>query len=129
MSLPKFLQPYLASYDLSGLDIEKDKKSIISNILRRDTDAETLLWLFKTFSWSEIMSVVKNPERGMWMRSILLHWKKIFNIKIPKDILELAIIELDPNKKLRLIAKFFEKKEHQDKEYHERLVELGLNSF
>lgn len=94
MALPQFLQPYLASYDLGNLDINSDKKLIITEILNKG-DYRTLHWLGKNYSQEEIKKVVSSPTRGMWMKPILSYWQKIFGVKINKKKLRKAIIDLN----------------------------------
>ena len=94
MRVPKFLQPYVPSYDVSDLKLERDKDLLITQVLNKGDDG-AIKWLFKTYSISEIRKFVKNPTRGMWFRRSLNYWAKILNIKIPKFNFELAIIELN----------------------------------
>ena len=95
MAIPKFLQPYLASYELSRLDIEKDKDVIITEILNKG-DAKALSWLAKTYSQEELREVVSSPIRGLWMKSVLKYWQKILDINIPQDKFKRAILDLNP---------------------------------
>ena len=95
MALPNFLQPYLASYDLSKMDRERDKKLIITEILNKGDDI-AIGWLGKTYPQQEIKEVVASPIRGMWLSSVLVYWLKIFDIKLPNDIFKKAIINLAP---------------------------------
>jgi len=104
MALPKFLQPYLASYDLSGLDIKRDKRTIITAILNIG-DTQAVKWLLKTYSLSDIKDAVKNPARGVWMKESLNYWRKVLEIKIPQRVSELAVFDLAPRP--RLFRKFF----------------------
>lgn len=99
MALPKFLQPYLASYHLSDLDLKTDKKIIITQILNLG-DTKAVKWLLAHYEIPEIKEVVEKPKRGMWIRLSLSYWQKIFDIRIREDIFELAIINLNPNPKL-----------------------------
>lgn len=94
MALPKFLQPYLAGYDLRYLDSEKDRELIITQILNRGDD-EALRWLSRNYSRNEIKQVVFSPTRGMWLRSILSYWLKIFGLKLDKKVFNQAIIDLN----------------------------------
>lgn len=94
MALPKFLQPYLASYDLRSLNIKSDKNLIITEVLNKGDD-KALSWLGKTYSQKEIKKVIAAPTRGMWMKSILSYWLKIFNLKIPRKVFDRAIIDLN----------------------------------
>ena len=49
MALPKFLQPCLASYDLSKMDKKLDKKTIITEILNKGDDV-AVRWLGKNYT-------------------------------------------------------------------------------
>ena len=95
MALPKFLQPYLASYDLSELDIKKDRELIITELLNKG-DSRALSWLGKTCSQKEIKEVISNPIKGMWMESILSYWLRILNVKLPEKTFKQALINLHP---------------------------------
>ena len=95
MALPSFLQPCLASYDLSKIDKGRDKKTIITEILNKGDD-QALTWLGKTYTLKEIKEVVASPTRGMWMKSILTYWMRIFNVRLPRQIFQRAIVDLNP---------------------------------
>lgn len=104
MALPKFLQPCLASYDLSQLAPKRDKELIITEVLNKGADRDHQ-WLFKTYSPRQIKAIIKNPTRGMWLKKNLLYWQQIFDIKIPKIKQELAYLDLNPRPEL--YKKFF----------------------
>lgn len=95
MALPQFLQPYLASYDLTKMDIKRDKRTIITEVLNKGDDT-ALQWLGKTYTQKEFKEVIASPIRGMWLSSVLLYWLKVFNLKIPEDTFQKAIINLNP---------------------------------
>jgi hypothetical protein len=95
MTLPKFLQPCLASYDLSQLDIEGDKDIIITEILNKG-DYEDLEWLTKNYSYKEIKEVIAKPMRGMWMEGVLDYWLEILDLNIPKGAYKQALLNLNP---------------------------------
>ena len=95
MALPSFLQPCLASYNLSKLDKKRDKKTIITEILNKG-DELALQWLGKTYTQEEIKDTVSSPARGMWLSKVLTYWLKIFDLKIPKNVFQKAIINLSP---------------------------------
>lgn len=95
MALPQFLQPYLASYNLSKMDQERDKRTIITEVLNKGDD-QAIEWLGKTYTKQEIKEIVSDPTRGMWLKSTLTYWLKIFGIKLPKNVFEKAIINLAP---------------------------------
>lgn len=104
MALPEFLQPCLASYDLSKMDANESKETIITSILNKGDDKD-IQWLFQTYSAEEIKEVIKAPLRGMWLKQTLDYWQKIFGIKIPKFTYELALLSLELRPKL--YEKFF----------------------
>ncbi len=101
MALPKFLEPFLASYDISKMDLynPEDKREIIMQILNFG-GRKHIIWLFKTYSLGEIKQVITHPQRGCWQERALNYWTKIFNIKVPKLIYEVAIFSLTPRPKL-----------------------------
>lgn len=90
-----FLQPCLASYDLSRLSIEGDKDIIITEILNKG-DYKDLEWLTKNYSYREIKKVITRPMRGMWMKSVLDYWLEILGLNIPKGIYKQSLINLNP---------------------------------
>ena len=126
MPLPKFLAPFLPSYDISEMDLRDpyDKKLIIEAILNQGTMRE-IRWLFKTYSLREIKNVVKNPGRGCWDARVLNFWTKIFGIKIHPIIYEIAILNLNPQpEKWERWFRFIKKR--ASKETLKRWKELGL---
>ncbi len=93
--LPSFLQPYLASYDLSKLDVDDDKDIIITEILNKGDD-KALFWLSKTYSRKEIKEVISSPTRGLWMKSVLDYWTKILDISLSPKVFKESILNLNP---------------------------------
>lgn len=126
MPLPKFLEPFLPSYDISKMDLKDpyDKKLIIEAVLNQGTIKE-IKWLFKTYSIREIKNVLKNPSRGCWDARVLNFWTKFFEIKLHSIVYEMAILNLSPRpEKWERWWKFIIKK--ASKETRERWKELGL---
>ncbi|MEK7169017.1 MAG: hypothetical protein AAB778_03330 [Patescibacteria group bacterium] len=95
MPVPNFLQSSLASYDLSKIDIERNKDIIITEVLNKG-DGKALDWLTNTYSKNEIKKIVSKPTRGLWMKSVLDYWVKVFKLKIPKPVYFKSIINLNP---------------------------------
>lgn len=93
--IPKFLQTYLASYDLSQLDVETDKKLIITEILNKG-DSKALEWLAKTYTKKDVEEVVSSPTGGMWLETNLSYWQKVLGIRISQEMYQKAIINLNP---------------------------------
>lgn len=109
MSLPKFLQSYLPSYNLSQMDLNNpdDKREIITQILNYG-DKRDIIWLFKTYNQSEIKKNILKPLRGYWQEKPLNYWLKISNLKIPKILYQVALFSLNPRPKL--MRKYFRSK-------------------
>ncbi len=97
MTVPNYLQPYLASYDLDKLDAfdQSVRDELITQILNRG-DLEATRWIFKNYSLENIKEKIKNPARGTWIKSSLSYWQKIFGINTLKEKYIDAIINLDP---------------------------------
>ena len=96
MSVPSFLQPYLASFDLSKLN--KNDPSVSNEIITKTLnlgDEKAILWLFDNYTLLEIRNVVKNPKRGVWNEESLNYWKNILKID---DIFgyDSAILNINP---------------------------------
>ena len=82
--LQKF-KPFLWSFDISKMDIQKNKKRIITNILNLGTKETTDL-LFKVYDKKEIKEQVKNPLPGEWNDRSLNYWSIIFNIEPKRSL-------------------------------------------
>ena len=94
--VPRQFQRVLWSYDISKMDLEEDKKEIITQVLNYG-DWEDLELLYKLYPEKEIKKVVKNPRRGVWFEKVLNFWLTIFNIKLKKDNYQKAIFSLYPH--------------------------------
>ncbi len=76
--LQKF-KPFLWSFDVFKMDIQKNKKRIITNILNLGTKEATDL-LFRIYDKKEIKKQVENPLPGEWSNKSLNYWSIIFGI-------------------------------------------------
>jgi len=88
--IPKQFQRILWSYNIDKMDLEEDKKEIITQVLNYGT-WEDLKLLYRLYPEKDIKEVVKNPRRGVWFRKVLNFWTKIFNIQLKKEVWEKAI--------------------------------------
>ncbi len=95
--VPKQFQKVLWSYDISKMDLEKDKEEIITQVLNYG-DWDDVKLLFKIYPEEEIKKVVKNPKRGRWFKDVLNFWLTIFNIKINKETFQRAILNINPSR-------------------------------
>ncbi|MCF7820595.1 MAG: hypothetical protein K9M44_03965 [Candidatus Pacebacteria bacterium] len=77
--LQKF-KPFLWSFDISKMDIEKHKKRIITNVLNLGTKEATDL-LFKIYNKEDIKKYIENPMPGEWNDKSLNYWSMVFNIQ------------------------------------------------
>jgi hypothetical protein len=88
--VPKSFQNCLWYCNISKMDIERDKKEIITQVLNYGT-WEDLKLLFEIYPEKEIKKVIKNPRRGVWLRKVLNFWATIYQLKLKKEIFERAI--------------------------------------
>jgi hypothetical protein len=77
---PSAVRACLWSYDISALDIERDKNLIITNVLNYGTK-EATSWLFSHYSSSIIASVIRTPLSGRWDKRSLALWSLVFGVK------------------------------------------------
>lgn len=96
MALPKFLQPCFPSYDVRTLDKTRDRRLIIREILNFGTEKE-LRWLAKNYSPKDLRRVILKPDRGGWLREVLIYWQKILRLKIPKKDFQEAVLDINPH--------------------------------
>ena len=90
--IPKKFQRIIWSYDISKVDLEKNKREIITQVLNYGTWQDLKL-LFKIYPEKEIKKIIKNPRRGVWFKKVLNFWMQIYNLKLNKKILQKAIIK------------------------------------
>jgi len=76
MALPKFLQPYLPSYNIAKLN--KDDLGVSNEII-------TQAWIFDNYTINEIRNAVKKPQMGVWNEESLNYWSKILKIDEVSD--------------------------------------------
>jgi len=88
--VPKQFQRALWSYNINKMDLQEDKKEIITQVLNYGT-WEDLKLLYKIYDEKDIKEVVKNPRRGVWFKKVLNFWTNIFNIKLKKEVFKKAI--------------------------------------
>lgn len=82
-SIPDFVRPFLWSYNIDKIDIERNKKRIIINVLNLGTK-RAVDWIFKTYNREEIKRVVENSLMGDWGKKSINLWSLVFDINIDK---------------------------------------------
>jgi len=78
--IPQFIQPFLWSYDIEKLDLSRDKKRIITNVLNLGTTRATE-WLFETYGREDIKEVLTNPLPGEWNKKSLNFWGLVLDVR------------------------------------------------
>lgn len=78
--IPKFIQPFLWSYDINTLDIARDKRRIITQVLNFGTKKATD-WLFETYTKEDMRDCLVNPLPGEWNKKSIAFWSFIMNVK------------------------------------------------
>ncbi len=78
--IPKFVQPFLWSYDTTKLDLDRDKKRIITNVLNLGTK-EATDWLFKQYSKVDIKDCLIHPLPGEWNNKSIVFWSLLLDVK------------------------------------------------
>lgn len=78
--IPEFVHPFLWSYDISKMNLKRDKKRIITNILNFGTTKATD-WLFSVYDKNDIKENVKNPMPGEWSEKSLNFWSIVLNVE------------------------------------------------
>lgn len=77
--IPKFIRPFLWSYDTAAINVERDKERIVTNILNWGTE-EAVKWLFATYSKEEIAEIVANPKPGEWNKKSINYWSLVLDV-------------------------------------------------
>lgn len=78
--IPKSIQPFLWSYDISAVDLTRDKRRIITNVLNLGTK-EATDWLFKTYTKEDIKNCLTSPLPGEWNNKSIVFWSFLMNVK------------------------------------------------
>jgi len=78
--IPNYIHPFLWSFDVAKMDLNRDKKRIITNILNLGT-TEATDWLFKTYSKDDIKSAIIDPLPGEWNKKSLHFWSMVLGVK------------------------------------------------
>lgn len=77
--LPQAVKNTLWSWDTNKIDLEKDKKLIVTQVLNYGTE-EATDWLFDTFSKSEIEKEAQKIPLGQWDEKSLALWSLIMDL-------------------------------------------------
>ena len=78
--IPSLIKPFLWSYDYNKLDLQKDKKRILTNVLNFGTKTATN-WALNNYSKKDIKEVLKKPMPGEWSPKSLNFWSLVLEVK------------------------------------------------
>jgi len=91
--LPAAVRSTLWSYDLSGIDPQRDRELVITQVLNYG-NWQAVLWLLETYGKEEVRKVVRKPRRGMWWPRALNFWLTMLDATIPKPAFDRAVIRM-----------------------------------
>lgn len=77
--IPQFVRPYFWSYNTDQLDLIRDKKKIITNVLNLGPHKATD-WLFKTYQKEDIKDCLVHPMPGEWNKKSLYFWSFMLDV-------------------------------------------------
>lgn len=93
--IPPHISRCLWSYDISSIDIRRDRDLIITQVLNYG-DWKGVTWLWKTYPDRVIREVVSHPKRGLWFAQVLNFWEIMLKMKLPRSVKDRAIFQIDP---------------------------------
>ncbi len=80
--IPASVKTILWSYDSSKIDLNKDKKTIVGQVLNFGSE-EGVLWLFATYGKDEIARIASTIPSTTWDRKSLKFWSLVLQINPP----------------------------------------------
>ncbi len=97
MRLPKFLQVYLSSYDISKLDPKSPvvAREIITQVLNGGS-VKAVRWVFDNYTLGQIRKCVEYPQKGTWFERSINYWQTILKIETPEAEYRKAIMNIYP---------------------------------
>ncbi|NCO88728.1 hypothetical protein AUK04_00370 [Candidatus Roizmanbacteria bacterium CG2_30_33_16] len=82
---PPSVNSVLWSYNLNEINVQKDKKIIISQVLNFGSE-EAIKWLFKQYGFATVEQVANTIPLFQWNKKSLSLWKTILSINPKKRI-------------------------------------------
>ena len=80
--IPASVKTVLWSYNSSKIDLKKDKKTIISQVLNMGSE-EAISWLFNTYGKKEITRIASTIPVPSWDKKSLALWSLALQISPP----------------------------------------------
>jgi hypothetical protein len=78
-AIPSFIRPFLWSYDTKAMNLQKDRKRIITNVLNLGTKKATR-WALSTYPKTAVKAAVRKPLPGEWSDKSLHFWSTVLNV-------------------------------------------------
>lgn len=79
-SIPTSVRAVLWSYNIDALDLEKNKKSIVSQILNYGNE-KAIKWLFKQYPMRVVAQAAQSIPLNQWNKKSLAMWRLILDLK------------------------------------------------
>lgn len=92
--LPAYLKSFFWSYDFSKIDLEKDKKLIVTQILNYGTK-QACDWLFSQYTRAEIAQIAATIPTGQWTKPSLALWKSVLGFETRNRIEQIGVDRID----------------------------------
>lgn len=83
--VPDAIRGFLWSYDINALDVYRDQKRIITNIMVYGNIA-AVKWMFQTYDQVQMKQALEQPLPGEWDAKSLHFWAEYFRILSKKEI-------------------------------------------
>lgn len=80
---PQSVKAVLWSYDLNTIELQKDKKIIIAQVLNFGSE-EAIKWLFKQYRFTDVEQIANTIPLFQWNKKSLSLWKLVLSIN-PKS--------------------------------------------
>ena len=80
--IPTFVKTVLWSYNSSKIDLNKDERTIISQVLNLGSE-EAISWLFNTYGKKEITNIASTIPITAWDKKSLKFWTLVLQINPP----------------------------------------------
>ena len=77
--IPKFIKPYFWYRDIDTMDLVRDKRIVIANILNLGT-REATKWLFAEYGKATVKRVWREIPQSEFSRKSLNYWNLIFGV-------------------------------------------------
>lgn len=78
--IPKYLKPFLWSYNFNNLDVMRDRRLIIAQLLNYG-DVNAVRWVIKQYGVDEVRQIANTIPVKQWDNKSLAYWKLILDIK------------------------------------------------